>query len=42
MADVVELVLAGRFYYSLLAGRYALLEQEPLATLLLLCAQWTP
>ena len=32
-----DFVLAGRFDYFLLAGRYTLLEQEPLATLLPLC-----
>ena len=32
-----DFVVAGRFDYFLLAGRYTLLEQEPLATLLPLC-----
>jgi D-threo-aldose 1-dehydrogenase len=34
-----DFVVAGRFDYFLLAGRYTLLEQEPLATLLPLCEQ---
>ncbi|HWK46732.1 MAG TPA: aldo/keto reductase, partial [Stellaceae bacterium] len=34
-----DFVVAGRFDYFLLAGRYTLLEQEPLATLLPLCAE---
>ncbi|HEX4766667.1 MAG TPA: aldo/keto reductase [Lichenihabitans sp.] len=33
-----DFVTAGRFDYFLLAGRYTLLEQEPLATLLPVCA----
>lgn len=33
-----EFVVAGRFDYFLLAGRYTLLEQEPLANLLPACA----
>jgi D-threo-aldose 1-dehydrogenase len=34
-----DFVVAGQFDYFLLAGRYTLLEQEPLATLLPLCEQ---
>ena len=34
-----DFVVAGRFDYFLLAGRYTLLEQEPLATLLPACQQ---
>lgn len=34
-----DFVVAGRFDYFLLAGRYTLLEQEPLATLLPLCEE---
>jgi D-threo-aldose 1-dehydrogenase len=34
-----DFVVAGHFDYFLLAGRYTLLEQEPLATLLPLCEQ---
>ena len=34
-----DFVVAGQFDYFLLAGRYTLLEQEPLDTLLPLCAQ---
>ena len=34
-----DFVVAGAFDYFLLAGRYTLLEQEPLATLLPLCEQ---
>jgi D-threo-aldose 1-dehydrogenase len=34
-----DFVVAGEFDYFLLAGRYTLLEQEPLATLLPLCEQ---
>ncbi|MDQ0391405.1 aldo/keto reductase [Labrys monachus] len=34
-----DFVVAGRFDYFLLAGRYTLLEQEPLETLLPLCEQ---
>ena len=34
-----DFVTAGNFDYFLLAGRYTLLEQEPLATLLPLCAK---
>ncbi|MCX5494526.1 aldo/keto reductase [Kaistia dalseonensis] len=34
-----DFVVAGTFDYFLLAGRYTLLEQEPLATLLPLCEQ---
>jgi D-threo-aldose 1-dehydrogenase len=34
-----DFVVAGRFDYFLLAGRYTLLEQEPLATLLPVCEQ---
>ena len=33
-----DFVTAGRFDYFLLAGRYTLLEQEPIATLLPACA----
>lgn len=36
---LVDFVTAGRFDYFLLAGRYTLLEQEPLSTLLPLCEQ---
>ena len=34
-----DFVVAGQFDYFLLAGRYTLLEQEPLATLLPLCEE---
>ena len=34
-----DFVTAGRFDYFLLAGRYTLLEQEPLGSLLPLCAE---
>jgi len=34
-----DFVTAGRFDYFLLAGRYTLLEQEPLETLLPVCAE---
>jgi D-threo-aldose 1-dehydrogenase len=34
-----DFVVAGRFDYFLLAGRYTLLEQEPLTTLLPVCEQ---